>query len=81
MGLGTLREVQDGSGDPLGGPGRLGGTLSKSVMGQGTFERSGTSNGTLTVVREGSGDPRGSPGWVGGRYITGWGTLPQVRDG
>ena len=35
-GLGTLGEVQDGSGDPLGGPGRVWGPSGRSGTGRGT---------------------------------------------
>ena len=47
-GRGTLGEVWDGSGDPLGGLGRVGGPL----------ERSETGRGTHPEVRDGLGDPR-----------------------
>ena len=52
MGRGTLSEVLDGSGDPRGGPGRVGGPSGRSVSGWGILE----------VVREGSEDPQGGPG-------------------
>ena len=68
MGRGTYGEVWDGTGDPQGGPGRVGGPSKKS----------GTCQGTLGEVRDGSGDPRAGPGRVWehlGRYGTGLGTL------
>ena len=62
MGRGTLEEVQDGSGDPLGGlkeprggPGRVGGTSRRFGMGQGTHWEVW---GNLVEVRDGSGEPR-----------------------
>ena len=51
MGQGTLREVQVGLQDPLGGPGRVGGPT----------RRYGTGQGTHGEVQDGSGDPHGGP--------------------
>ena len=63
MGQETLEEVRDGSGDPQGGPGRIG---VPSV-------RSGTGRGTLGYVRDEFWDPLGGPGRVGGTQGgTGW---------
>ena len=68
MGRGTLGEVWDGSLDPRGGPGRIGGPSS----------RSGTGRGTRWEVRDSSLDPRGGSQLVGGpsgRSGTGQGTI------
>ena len=54
MGQGTLGEVQDGSGEPWGGPGRFKGPLGKSR----SFR---TGRGTLGEVWDGSGDSPGGP--------------------
>ena len=73
MGRGTFGEIRDGSGDPRGGPVRVGGPS----------RRSGSDWGTRWEVRDGSGDPRGGPGRVGGlsrRSGTGQGTLWEVLD-
>ena len=55
MGCGTLGEVRDGSGDPQGGLGWVGGP---SVG-------SGTGRETLGEVRDGLRDPWGDPGQDG----------------
>ena len=70
----TLLDVRDGSGDPLGGAGWMGGNSGRSMPGQ----------GTLVEVRDESEDPRGGPERVGG--TTGMSgtdqqTLREVRDG
>ena len=59
-------EVRDGSEDPRGGPGRVGGPS----------RRSGTGWGTLREFRNGSLDSRGSLGRVGGP----WGGSGRVGD-
>ena len=43
-GQGTFKEVRDGSGDPRGGPGRVGGHSERS---KGPSVKSGTGQGTL----------------------------------
>ena len=53
MGRGTLGEVQDGSGDPRGGPERIGGLSGTFGTGQEASEKSGTSHRTLREVRDG----------------------------
>ena len=71
---GTFLEVQDGSGEPRGGPGRVEGPWRKSGMGQ----------GTLPEVRDGLGDPPVGLGWVGGpsgKSGTGRGTQGEVWNG
>ena len=70
MGWGTLKEVRDRSGDPTGGPGRVGGPSGMFEMG---WE-------ALIVVRDELGDPRKGPRRVGallGRFGTGQGP-PQM---
>ena len=52
-GWGTLGEVRDGSEDPRGGPGRVGGPLERSGMGRGTL---GKVRRTLREVRDRSED-------------------------
>ena len=52
----TLGEVQDGSGDPWGGPELVGGRSGRSGIGR----------GTLGEVQDGSRDPRGGLGLVEG---------------
>ena len=52
----TLGEVRDGSEDPWGGTGQLGGTSGRSQTGW----------GSIGQVQNGSKDPRGIPGRVGG---------------
>ena len=51
-GLRTLGVVRDRSGDPWGGPGRVGGPSGRSWTGRGTLEE----------IRDGSGDPRETRG-------------------
>ena len=70
-GLGTDREVQDGSGHAPGGPGRIGRptgrfktgqeTIGKIQDGSGDPRRFGTVHRTLGEVREGSGYPPRCP--------------------
>ena len=50
MSRGALREVCDGSGDPQGGTGRVGGPSDRSGKGWGTVEGFGTGRRTLGVV-------------------------------
>ena len=72
MGSGTIREVRDGSGDLLGGPGWFGEPSRRSEMGR----------RTLREVCDASGHPRRGPGRVGGpsgRSETGRGTLGEDR--
>ena len=69
MGQGTLGEIQDGSGDPWRGPGRVEGPLGGLGPIVGLSRRFGTGRGTLGEVQNGSrdleevhdglGDPRG----------------------
>ena len=56
MGRETLDEVWDGSGDPRGSPGQVGGPSG----------RSGTGRGTHGKVRDELADPQGGLGLVGG---------------
>ena len=66
MGRETLGEIQDGLGDPRGGPGQvMGPQVGPGLVGVHS-KRSGTDRGTLGDVRDLSGDPRGGPGRVGG---------------
>ena len=58
--------VRDGSEDPRGGPGRVGGTSVGLGRVWGPTERFGTGRGTHKEVRDGSGQPRGGLVWVGG---------------
>ena len=94
MGLETLREVQDGSLDRRGGPGRVGGASGRSGTGRGTLGVvrnssldsgvPGTGRRTLGEVRDGLEDLRGGPERFVGpsmRSRTGRGTLVEVRDG
>ena len=67
---GTLREVQDGSGDPRGGLGRVWGPSGKSR----------TCRETLGVVRNGS-ETSGTDRGTHGEFRDGWGTLGEFRDG
>ena len=90
----TLEEVRDGSGDPRGGSGRVGGpswrfgtvrrTLGRSETGLVTLQKFGTVRWTILEVRDEPGDPRGGPGrFVGPSGKSGtlrW-TLTEVRDG
>ena len=55
-GRGTIGEVQAGSEDLRGGPGRDGGLSG----------RSGTGRETIGNVQDGLGDPREGLGWIGG---------------
>ena len=59
MGRGTVGEVWDGSGDPRGDPGRVGGTSVRSGTGRGPTGRSWMGRGTL----------RGGPGRVGVPFL------------
>ena len=90
-GSGTLREVQDGSGDPRWGPGRFGGPSERSGQvvdpwgGLGRVEgpsrRCRTGWGSIGAIQEELEDPRGGPGRVGGpseRSGTGRETLREV---
>ena len=73
-GLGSLGKLRNGSRDPQGGLGLVGGPSG----------RSGTCRGTLKEVWDVSGNPRGGPGqiWVFSmRYKMGRGTLMEVQDG
>ena len=56
---GTLPEVRDMSGDPSGGPGRVGDPLLGSEQVERTYRESGTGRRTLSEVRDRSGDPLG----------------------
>ena len=79
----SLKEVLDGSGDPRGGLGRVGGHSWRSGICRGTIGVSGTGCGTLKDFQDGSEDPWGGPGqfWGhSGRCGTGQETL-EVRDG
>ena len=83
MGLGTLREVQDGSGDPREVRDRSGYRLVRSG-GSGEAGWSGTGWGNLTEVRDVLGDPQ--EGWerFGGPSLgsgTGRQTLGEVWNG
>ena len=77
-GRGTLGEVQNRSGYPLGCPGRVGGPSQRSVRGREPLGKSGTGRGTLSAVRDWFSDPLegmgrvGRPSWRSG---TGRGTL------
>ena len=75
-GWGTLWEVWDGLGDPLGGPGRVGGPSRWSGMSCEVLQKvrelvkrssrgSGTGRGTLSRVWEGWGGPTENPRRVG----------------
>ena len=55
MGRETLKEVLDGSGDPQGGPERVGGLSGRSGTGRGHSGMPGTVWGTLGDFRDGSG--------------------------
>ena len=65
MGLETLGKVRDGSRDPWGGPGLVGGPMEGSETGWGPSGRSGTDQGTLREVRDGSVERRGGTERVG----------------
>ena len=62
---GTIPEIWDGSGDPWGGPGRVGEPSLRSWMVGGPSRRSGTCRLTLGEGQDGSGDLRGGAGQVG----------------
>ena len=64
-GSGTLWAVCDVSGDPRGGPGRVGRPLRKSGTGQGTLPEVQDRLGSLGEVCHGSGYPPRSPGMFG----------------
>ena len=68
--LGILEEVQDGSGNPWGSPGRVGRPSRRFGTGWGPSGRSGMGQETLREVWDGS--------WRSG---TGRGTLGDVWDG
>ena len=83
-GRGTLEEVQDGSRDPPGGPGRVGGPSGKSWKEQGIPGMFVTGQRTLGEVGDRWGDTRGGLGRVGGpseRSGSGRGTHGEDRDG
>ena len=84
MGGGTLGEVQDGLGDPRGGPGQVGDTQGGLGLVGGPSGMSRTGRGTLPEVQKRVGDTRGGPGRVGGpswRSGSGRKTLPKFWDG
>ena len=62
MGQRTLLKVWDGSGNPTGGPGRVGGPS----------RRSGKGHGTIPKVRDGLQDLCGGLGWIGVHYRWSW---------
>ena len=66
MGLGTLGEVWDGSGNHREGLGRVGGTLGRSGTDRGIAGEVLDGSRTIPVIRDLSGDHRGGPGRVGG---------------
>ena len=83
-GRGTIPEVLDGSGDPLGGMGRVWGLTHRLWTGRGLSWRSRTGRRTPREVRDGSVDPWGDLGGVEGPL--GWsGTgrrkLVEIQDG
>ena len=82
MGRGTLGEVRDGSGDPCGDAGRVGGKFVRSGTGRGTHSWSWMGLGTLGRHAERSCTGRGTVGGGPGRVVgaslwsgTGKGTL------
>ena len=72
---GTFGVVWDGSGDPLGGPGQVGGPSGRSGTGRGTIREVWDEFGypgeirdgswTFSEVRDGSRATRAGPGWTG----------------
>ena len=64
-GRGTIPEISDESGDPRGGPGRVGGPSRKSETDRGTLPEVREGLGTLGEVRYISGDPHRGLGRFG----------------
>ena len=84
MGRCTLEEVRDGSGDPRGGPRRVGGPSVRFGKVRWTLGEVRDESLDIGEVRDRWVDPRGGPRRVGGpsgRLGTVHWTVGEVRDG